>query len=298
MNCLVTGASGFIGSHLCRKLIEQGNEVVGLSHSGNIKLLGSLMANDNFVLVSGDIRDKERIDEIIAYYKPKTVFHLAALVPYVSGEDVLGVNATGTRNLLNSACASGVEEFIYASSMGVYSVPPEVLPVPEIHPTKPDTAYGMSKVMGELCCKAMSSSMRTVIVRYAGAYGKGMDQTRVIPLFVSKALNNETLKVLGDGRQSSDFCHVDDIVQGTILAWQKGKSGEAYNIGSGRETVLEYLAMDIVAIIKSQSGIKIMGNKMDRPFRFYLDIDKARRELGYDPMPFIDRLKEYIESVK
>ncbi len=287
----MTGASGFIGSHLCRKLVKQGQEVVGLSHSGKTERLGSLMANDNFVLVVGDVRDKERVDEIVAYYKPKTIFHLAALVSYMQEKDFLGINIKGTKNLLASAYANGVEEFIYASSMGVYSVPPEVLPVPETHSTKPDTEYGTSKVVGELTCKAMSKSMKVVIVRYAGAYGIGMEPNRVIPRFIRAALKDEPLEVLGNGNQSSDFCYVDDIVSGTILAWQKGKCDESYNIGSGQETRLIDLAQLVVKLTNSKSRIKIGGNKIDRPFRFYLDISKARKELGYEPRKLADGLK-------
>jgi nucleoside-diphosphate-sugar epimerase len=256
------------------------------------------MANDNFVLVMGDVRDKERLDEIITYYKVKTIFHLAALVPYVVGDDVIGVNAVGTRNLLKSAYQCGVEEFIYSSSLSVYSVPPEKLPVPETHPTKPDNAYGMSKVLGEKCCNVMSQSMKTVIVRYAGAFGKGMEPSRVIPQFVGKALKNQILEIMGDGNNSSDFCYVDDLVNGTILAWQKGKTGQTYNIGSGQETFLFSLADGIVRRMNSKSEIRVMGNKIDRPFRFYLSIKKAQKELGYEPIPFIDRLGQYIESVE
>jgi nucleoside-diphosphate-sugar epimerase len=210
----------------------------------------------------------------------------------------MGINAMGTRNLLVSAYEHGVEEFIYASSMGVYSTPPEVLPVPENYPTKPDTSYGMSKVLGEFCCKSMSKAMKVVIARYSGAFGKGMELNRVIPTFVRNALDNKPIEVLGDGTQSSDFCCVDDIVDGTILAWKRGQSGGVYNIGSGYETVLEYLALDILALTKSQSVVKMVGNKIDRPFRFYLDITKARNELDYEPTPFHDALYLYINNVK
>ncbi len=296
MTILVTGATGFIGAHLCRELVASGHKVIGLSHSGNTKLLGSLMANDNFVLATGDIRNKERTNELFAYCRVGTIFHLAALVPYLQGDDLLGINADGTRNLIHSAYANGVEDFIYASSMGVYSVPPEVLPVPENHPIKPDTEYGQSKLIGETYCEDMSKSMRTVIVRYAGAYGKGMEESRVIPLFIMQALKNEPLEVLGDGKQSSDFCYVEDIVRGTILAWQKGISGSAYNIGSGRETILSNLAMDILEITHSKSVINETGDKIERSFRFWLDITKARKELDYEPMPYIDGLRLYVNE--
>jgi nucleoside-diphosphate-sugar epimerase len=296
MSVFVTGASGFIGSHLCGKLIDQGYDVLGLANSHRTEQLEQLVGN-NFGRAFGDIRDKERINDILSYYKPKTVFHLAALVPYAKGEDVIGVNATGTRNLLNSALSNGVEEFIYSSSLSVYSVPPETLPVSESHPTKPDTAYGMSKVMGELCCKAMSKSMRTIIVRYAGAFGKGMEPNRVIPQFVSKARKNRTLEIVGDGTNSSDFCHVDDLVNGTMLAWQKGETGEVYNIGSGQDTTITGLAMRIVEFTESDSTIEEQGGKVDRPFRFYLDISKAKRKLGYGPVSFNQRLKEYVGSL-
>ncbi len=298
MTILVTGSTGFIGSHLCHDLVKSGHDVVGLAHSGKAERIADLIGKKNFKIRIADIADKQSIDDVLKGSGIKTVFHLAALVPYLQGNDLLLVNADGTRNLIHSAYANGIENFIYASSMGVYSVPPEVLPVPENHPTKPDTEYGQSKLMGETYCEDMSKSMRVVIVRFAGAYGKGMEESRVIPLFIRQALKNEPLEVLGDGKQSSDFCYVDDIVKGTILAWQKGISGSVYNIGSGRETILANLAMDILELTHSKSMINMSDDKIDRPFRFWLDIGKARKELDYEPMPYIDGLRLYVNEKK
>jgi UDP-glucose 4-epimerase len=299
MSILVTGATGFIGSHLCRKLVETGHQVVGLSRFRRIDKVRALLPHKEFQLEMGDIRDTEMLHNIIKTRRIKTIFHLAAQLPDDSAHDdrflCFDTNARGTLNILDAAHANGVEEFIYASTMSVYSEPPRYLPVDENHPIEPSTTYGVAKLVGELCCNLYSTAMNIVVLRYSGAYGPGEKESNAIPTFIKQALSSRQITIYGDGTQTSDFVHVDDIVQGTLLAWKKSKPG-VYNIGSGQEISVRELAERIIRLTNSKSEVVFTDRDCERPFRFCLDIAKARKILGYSPRPLDEGLHMYLKE--
>ena len=298
MNILVTGATGFIGSHLCKELIQRGYTVFGLSHSGGIQNIKSLLNQKEFHLQRGDIRDVNILSDIIKVNNIKVIFHLAAQLPH--GEDInnpflcFDINARGTLNLLNAAL-NNVDKFIYASSMSVYSEPPEYLPVDEKHSVRPSTIYGVSKLEGELYCNVYSKAMNIVVLRYGGAYGKGQPKHNAIPTFINQALNNMPITIYGDGTQTSEFVYVKDVVQGTLLALEKNKTG-VYNIGSGEDMRIRDLAKRIIEHTNSKSEIVLVDKDTDRPFRFVLDITKSRKVLGYSPQSVNEGLSMYISE--
>ena len=300
MNTLVTGATGFIGSHLCKELIQRGYTVFGLSQSGRIQNIKSLLNQKEFYLQRGDIQDVNVLSDIIKYNNIKVVFHLAAQLP--QGDDLnnpllcFDINARGTLNLLNASYLNGIDKFIYASSMSVYSEPPKYLPVGEKHPVQPSTIYGVSKLEGELYCNVYSKAMNMVVLRYGGTYGKGQPKHNAIPTFINQALNNRPITIYGNGAQTSDFVYVKDVVQGTLLALEKNKPG-VYNIGSGEEMSVRDVAERIINFTDSKSEIVLIDKDTDRPFRFVLDITKSRKDLGYSPHSFDEGLFGYISEL-
>ena len=293
MTIMVTGASGLIGSHLCRRLVSEGYPVVGLVHDTvNPRLLG-ITAAQPLEIERGDITNPYTISEIIRRYNIKTVFHLAAHVPYRNNPDFVGANTVGTRNMLLTCLRSEVKDFIYTSSISVYSSPPCYLPVDENHPTDPKDEYGRTKLYGELACGLMPDQMVTAIVRYSGVYGLGMAD-RVIAYLVRASLHNEPIPIYGDGNNSADFVYIDDAVEGAILAWRKHKK-ETYNIGSGQEITIADLAHKIIDLTKSKSEISFTGDSCECS-RFVASIHKARTELGYSPHSIDDGLRLYVEA--
>lgn len=299
MNTLVTGATGFIGSHLCNELIQRGYTVFGLSRSGTIQNIKSLLNQKEFHLQIGDIRDVELLSDTVTNNNIQVIFHIAAQLPqgeYLSNPILcFDINARGTLNILNAAYLNSVDKFIYASSMSVYSEPPKYLPVDETHPVQPSTIYGVSKLEGELYCNVYSKAMNIVVLRYGGAYGKGQPKHKVIPAFINQALNNRPITIYGDGTQTSDFVYVKDVVQSTLLALENNKSG-VYNIGSGEEMSIRNLAERIINFTHSKSEINLINKDTDRPFRFVLDITKARKDLGYSPQSVDDSLSMCISE--
>jgi len=299
MNILVTGATGFIGSHLCKELVRRGYQLFALSRSGRTDNIKSLLSKKEFNLLIGDIRDSDTIRNIVKDNHIKVIFHLAAQLPNGNNLDnphlCFDSNARGTLNILNAAYQSGVDKFIYASTMSVYAEPPEYLPVDESHRTQPITIYGATKLAGELYCNIYSKAMNIIVLRYSGAFGQGERKSDAIPTFIDQALNNRPITIHGDGTQTSDFVYIDDVVQGTILAWESDKPG-VYNIGSGQETSVRELAHRIIDITNSKSEVVLTDRDTDRPFRFFLDIAKAQKALHYSPHSLDQGLCTYIKE--
>ncbi len=298
-NILVTGADGFIGSHLCEELVINGYTVFGLVRSKKIERLKYLLSNKKFHLQRGNITSFNLINKTIKTNKINIIFHLAAVLPGAANLDdpfpLFNVNIGGTLNLLNAAYKNKVDKFIYASTMSVYAIPPRYLPVDENHQTLPLTIYGASKLGGELFCNAYSKEMNIIILRYGGAYGKKQHEHYASYRFIKQALNNEPITIYGSGTQTTDFTYIDDIVRGTVLAMKKNRPG-VYNIGSGKETSIKELAQKIVKLTGSKSKIILTKKGTDRPFRFFLDIKKAKRILNYSPASLNKGLSEYISK--
>ncbi len=301
VNIFVTGATGFIGSHLCRKLVDEGYNVFGLSYSDNYNNIKSLLKKRNFHILKGSVQDVGFLKKIIKKYQIKIIFHLAAILP--SPNDlknpfpIFEINTRGTLNLLNVAYINKINKFIYASSSSVYSTPPKYLPVREDHSTYPSTIYGLSKLEGELYCNIYSKMINITTLRYCGAYGKGQDEHYATYRFVKQALKNKPITIYGSGKQSTDFTYIEDIVNGTILAMKKNKPG-VYNISSGEESSINGLAEKIIKITNSKSKIILVKKETDRSFRFFLDIKKAKKNLKYRPSLLEKGISKYISDIK
>jgi UDP-glucose 4-epimerase len=301
MNILVTGATGFIGSNLCREMVRRGLEVLALSHSGRTDKVKPLLEHEKFHLLTGDILDADMMVDIVRDNDITDIFHLAARLP--DGDNLadlqafFGTNTRGTFNMLRAARRNNVASFVYASTMSVYSVPPQYLPVNESHPVSPATPYGITKLAGEFLGDMFSDHMCFTILRYGGVYGRYQYQWDVIPVFLEQALHNKPISVYGDGQQSSDFVYIDDVVNATLSAWEKSEPG-VYNIGSGEETRIIDLAEKIKHITGSESDIVLSGDDTERPFRFVLDVSKSRGVLGWSPHSLDEGLAEFIKKGK
>jgi UDP-glucose 4-epimerase len=290
MTILVTGASGLIGSHLCAELIRQHYDIVTLTRSTESQ--EHALSQHTYTC---DIRDAKETNRIVNIIKPSTIFHMAACCrPSHKPTEIVETNIEGTAYLLDAAKSAGVSDFVFASSMSVYTEPPQYLPVNEEHSTRPISPYGVSKVTGEWLCQSYQNDIRVRILRYASVYGNG-DRERVVKLFMDAALSCAPLHIQGDGRQSSDFIYVKDAVDGTLRAWRR-RNNAIYNIGSGRETTITELAETIIRVTGSLSEIVYTG-KSNKPFRFVSDISKAQDNLGYSPSGLEEGLKAYYRDL-
>lgn len=302
MRVLVTGATGFIGSHVCKALLAENHEVFALSHSPGNDRIASLLNHGSFHLLNGDIRSLATMQNTMEANKVDAVIHLAACKAYPPTLDIypeyVETNAKGTLNVLHSSLLAKVPRVIYSSSKDVYGVP-RYLPVDEDHPTKPLDFYTLTKLHGEQCCEyyAQNYDISVIIFRCAGIYGIGRKRGAAYN-FTQAALKGQPFQISSDGNQTRDFVYVGDVVSATVKALDI--SGETrfdvFNIGTGRETSVNELASKINDITGANINFRYVPKDSDE--RFVFDIGKAQRVLGYQPRPLDDTLNEFIQSLK
>lgn len=264
---LVTGGAGFIGTGLCKKLLSLGNKVVVIDNfiTSSDKNLKQFQGNPNYKFIRHDITDpnwKLKIEK----WKFDLIYHLACPtgVPNIKtlGEEMLLTCSLGTMNVLDIARRHKAK-LLFTSSSEVYG-DPEVFPQDEeysgnVSPVGERSPYEEGKRFSETLVKNYVNKygIDAKIVRVFNTYGpfSSNKETRVVPKFLRLALNGKPITVEGKGLQTRTFCYVDDLIEGLILVMNKGKKGEAYNIGSDREISIKDLAEIILLITKSKSRI-------------------------------------------
>jgi UDP-glucose 4-epimerase len=288
---LVTGGAGFIGSHLAARLVELGHDVRVLDNfatgrRSNIDAIGG-----DVELVEGDIQSYERAHKAVRGCE--IVFHQAALpsVPR-SIQDPLTSNATnviGTLNVLLAARDEGVRRVVCASSSSVYGANP-TLPKREDMAAVPISPYATAKLASEGYCRSfgIGYGLETVALRYFNVFGARQDPTSqyaaVIPNFINALLVNEPVTIFGDGEQSRDFTHVDNVVQANLLAMDAPDvSGKVYNVACGNKVTLNELVAELQELIGADAKtIHAPARPGDVPHSL-ASLERARAELGYEP---------------
>ena len=304
MRMLVTGAAGFIGSHLCRRLVAEGHEVVALDDLSEGSM-GSLAEIPEVRFEQSDICDADALEQ--AAHDCDVVFHQAArksVQRSVEDPDAFDrVNIRGTFNVLESArkCGAAV---VFASSSSVFG-DQERYPVTEDMEPRPRSPYAATKVAGEAYCRAWWESMGvpTVSLRYFNVFGPGQNPTSpyaaVIPRFVTACLTEAQPVIHGDGEQSRDFTYIDDVVEANLLAARmpEGARGRVLNAGGGRPpTTVNQLLAEVAKLTgKVPNAIHERPREGDIR-RSEADISLARELIGYDPrVPIEEGLRRTVE---
>jgi UDP-glucose 4-epimerase len=280
---LVTGGAGFIGSNIARALVDD-NDVRVLDD-----LSGGRRENvpDGADLIVGDVCDADRLAE--AMDGVDLVYHEAAVVSVArSTEAPLETNRTNvdaTLRLLDHARTSGAR-VVFASSAAVYGHPDHV-PVDEEHPTRPTSPYGVSKLTADQYVRLYASlyDVPTVALRYFNAYGPGQpggDYSGVITTFVEQARSGDPITVHGDGEQTRDFVHIDDIVRANLRAATTPHVGAAYNVGTGESVTIATLAERIRELAGSASPIHNVDARPGDIRHSRAETTAARERLEFD----------------
>ncbi len=289
---LVTGGAGFIGSHVCRALLDAGEEVVVLDDlsTGNMANLAGL---DQLRLHfrRGTILDRRALEDAVRHCD--YVIHLAAQVSVpASMEDPLDThetNATGTLRVFEAARRAKVRRVVYAASCAIYGDDP-ALPKREDMPLDPLSPYAVSKYMGEVyaACYARTMGLEAVALRFFNVFGPRQDPSggyaAVIPLFATRHLAGKPLQVHGDGEQTRDFVYVGNIASACLAArTAPDASGGVFNIGTGVETSLN----ELVALLGELTGrppeVTHGPPRAGDVRRSVADISRAREALGWSP---------------
>lgn len=312
---LIAGGAGFIGSHLCEKLLNKGHKVICVDNlitgeKGNIEKFNS---NENFRFIEKNILDLNSSDvgESLDF-----IYHLASPASpnknsprsYINFPiETLVSNSQGTHKLLEIA-ASKNSKFLYASSSEVYG-DPQISPQAEsyfgnVNPIGVRSVYDEGKRFGEAIAMAYFRKKGTDvrIIRIFNTYGPQMraDDGRVISNFINQALKNEPLTVYGNGSQTRSICFVDDLVEGLFLAMISDKTkGEVLNLGNPDEKTVLELANIIKDKTNSASSIVFETLPEDDPKKRKPDISKAKKILDWEPKVSIDQgLSETIKYFK
>lgn len=289
---LVTGAAGFIGSHLSERLIGMEAQVVGVDDlsAGNTSNLSGLENERQFDLVVGSVTDHSLIQNLAA--KADVIFHTAALNLVASINDPfedLFVNASGTLNMLTQATRSDRTKVLVLSSTGSVYGEPEYSPQDEAHPLKPVSPYGISKLAAERYAMAWPgyTGQPTVCLRYFNVYGPRQRRDTgggVIPIFLTQAMQGQTLTVHGTGNQKRCFTYVDDVVTATIqTAVNDDAWGDVYNIATDQITTINELANEAIKSTQSKSTIEYGERRSGDVDDFRPDISLADEKLGFSP---------------
>lgn len=290
MRVVVTGAAGFLGSHLSDRLVAEGFEVLGIDNliTGNLDNLAGLVANRSFKYIECDVSDYIGVEGAI-----DGVFHFASPASPVDYLELpiqtLKVGSLGTHNALGLAKAKGAR-FVLASTSEVYGDPQEH-PQTEsywghVNPVGPRGVYDEAKRFAEAMTMAYHRyhGVDSRIARIFNTYGPRMrpGDGRVVSNFIVQALEGRDLTIYGDGSQTRSFCYADDLIEGILRLFEKG-GPEPINIGNPDEFTIRDLADLVLTATNSSSKICFAELPTDDPRQRRPDISKARSRLGWEP---------------
>ena len=286
---LVTGAAGFLGSHLCDALLAEGHTVVGVDNlcTGNLANLTHVNGNSRFSLIEQDINlpfDPGQVDYVFNFASPASPVDYTRL-----GLETLLVGSTGTLNTLEIARKYGAR-YLHASTSECYG-DPEVHPQVEtywgnVNPIGPRSVYDEAKRFSEATVMAYYRyhGVDTHLVRIFNTYGPRLQANdgRVISNFMIQALRGDPLTIYGDGSQTRSFCFVSDLIDG-IVRLSRSEEHLPVNIGNPNEWTILECAKEVLSVTSSKSEIALKPLPQDDPTRRRPDITKAKNLLGWEP---------------
>ena len=291
MKILVTGGAGFIGSHIAEYLVRRGDDVTVLDNliTGSKENLTKISDKINFV--NGDIRDHKLLEKLVS--DTTGVFHEAALASvqqsFSMKDEYIDVNVAGTENIFKLAKEYGFK-IVYASSSSVYGNPKKI-PVKEDDERKPINPYAKTKLDGEDLAKKYSEiGVKVIGLRYFNVFGKrqSKEYAGVIKLFLQRIQQKKSPKINGDGLQTRDFVHIDDVVKANVLAMDSDINHRFLNVGSGLPTSV----LDLANLIIEVSGLSlepIHGPELSGDVKAtQSDIKLIRKLLNWEPKMKLD----------
>ncbi len=293
MRVLVTGAAGFLGSHLTDRLLGEGHTVAGVDNlsTGERENLAHLAGEPRFTFLEWDICqpfaaavDPGPVDYVFNFASPASPPEYKRL-----GIETLAVGSTGTRNMLEVASRHKAG-FLHASTSECYGDPLQHPQTEEywgnVNPVGPRSVYDEAKRFGEALVMAYNRSrgVDTHLVRIFNTYGPRLhpDDGRVVSNFMMQALRGEPLTIYGDGSQTRSFCYVDDLIEG-IVRLSRTDERLPVNIGNPNEFTILECAQTVLEVTGSESEMRYGALPEDDPVRRQPDISKARRLLGWEP---------------
>jgi UDP-glucuronate 4-epimerase len=311
---LVTGGAGFIGSHLCERLLSEGVRVICLDnfdsfYDPNIKIKNvervSKKFPDLFELVTGDIRNPEHLKGVFQKNQFDLVVHLAARAgvrPSIADPLLYqDVNIRGTTVLLEACKGRGIKNFIFASSSSVYGENQRVPFTEKDLDIQPISPYGATKRAGELLCYSYHhlDGMNIACLRIFTAYGPRQRPEMAIHKFTRLMDQGEKIPIYGDGSSRRDYTYIDDLIEGILSVIHHHKGFEVYNLGESQTTSLKELIKLIEGAFGKKAMIEMLEPQPGDVSVTYADVSKAKRMLKYKPKVKMEEgIKRFVEWFK
>lgn len=306
---LVTGVAGFIGSHTAKRLLQEGNRVIGLdeindyySPKWKYENLSELEKNSNFTFKKADIRDLNALENIFAKFKFDAIIHLAARAgvrpsieqPLLYEE----VNIKGTLHLLEIARQKQIKQFVFASSSSVYGNQSQA-PFKETDSVNaPISPYAATKKAGEMLCYTYSHlyDINCICLRFFTVYGPNGRPDMAPYIFTKAILEGQKIKKFGNGESKRDYTYIDDIVSGVVASVKLNRKFEAINLGNSRPVSLNEFISTLEQITGKQMQIEELPIQAGDVEQTFADISKAQNLLGYQPeTSFADGLNLFVK---
>lgn len=309
---LITGAAGFIGSHLADRLLKDGWRVMGIDNFDLFyeraikeKNIMDSLENPAYQLLEGDIRDPDFVSHCFDEFKPGIIVHLAAKAgvrpSLIDPKACFDVNLTGTLNLLEMMKKKKIGKMIFASSSSVYGNNEKVPFCETDNVDFPISPYAASKKAGELLCHTYHHlyNLDIFCLRFFTVYGPRQRPDLAINKFTKSILKGQEIQLYGDGSTSRDYTHISDIIDGIILAIQKIKGFDIFNLGESKTVTLMNLVKTLEKFAGKQAYLRFLPLQEGDVIQTFADIGKARDKLEYNPKVDIETgLKDYIKWVK
>jgi UDP-glucuronate 4-epimerase len=295
MKALITGAAGFIGSHLCERLLAEGWIIVGIDNFNDFydpqikrNNICDCLKDENFQLIEADIRDSQAMEKAIGE-DVQIIVHLAAMAgvrPSIAQPLLYAdVNINGTMVLLELAKKHKVNKFIFGSSSSVYGNNEKVPFSEDDNVDFPISPYAATKKAGELVCHTYHHlySMSITCLRFFTVYGPRQRPDLAIHKFVKLIEQDKPIPIYGDGSMMRDFTYIDDILNGIVAAMSKCNGFNIYNLGESQPITVNDLIREIENALGKKAVRQYQPPQPGDVERTYADITKSAKELGYDP---------------
>jgi dTDP-glucose 4,6-dehydratase len=310
MKVLVTGGAGFIGSHMVRRLLDEGCDVLNvdkLTYAGSLENLGEHAKHPKHDFAQKDICDDKAMRKLIADFKPEAIIHMAAeshVDRSIDGPDIfIQTNIVGTHVMVQAAheywqqLSQKTKEnfrFIHLSTDEVFGALDDNGHFTEESPYRPNSPYAASKASSDLLVRSYHKTYAfpAIIVNCSNNYGPNQYPEKLIPLMLLNALEGKNLPVYGKGQQIRDWLYVEDHIEALWVILKKGTAGESYCVGGGNEIRnidLVNLLCGILAKKQPRAGgaykdlITFVPDRPGHDYRYAIDIGKMRKDLGWQP---------------
>jgi len=300
---LITGGAGNIGSYIVDEVMSSGaKEVVVVDNFFNSDK--KYLEDKNVIVYPIDISSLEEMTFVFEKHKPDYVFHCASMLIQDSEtlpRKSMNTNIVGTFNVVDLSNKFGVKKICYSSSASVYGEP-KYLPVDEDHPFQYNNfVYGWTKITAELIfrseCKCDWLGFRYYNV-YSDRMRQGAFYTQVFPIFYNKIKNGEPITIYGDGSQTMDLIHAEDIARANILGLESDVSGEFFNVGSGKETSVLELAKLMMEMMDTEVEINIVPQDSQKVKNRRSSTEKINKLLNFTPTKTVEEgLKQYLDTL-